>query len=394
MAAAAPIFTAAGAAVPCSAFRRGAGRHATAAAREAAAATREFGGGDDGLTTAAAENAPLPNSSSLLTHRVVAEYLYLGGSGTDMRSVTRVVEVPRGALGAAARPDPSVVAALPLIAVDGAATRQGGLGGGSNHCSALFLKPRSAWLDPLRGGGALLVLCEAYSPPALGPEVAKKCSPNSPISTQQPNSSSSRKLHPAALSPHPTNNRAFAERAARAAASEEPLFAVTQQYLLCEGDGRPLGEWSAGGREGKERERWRENAESKTREERREKTRFAPPSNDCQLRPFSRASRARVFTGPRSARPRRKGSIPVGGRRRCSRDKGFAASILLFLRREQNPRPARADLFLPYFLSLSSLSKNIQQAGPPRARRRLRATALRKGRASSPGTAKPVALPL
>ena len=211
---------------------------AAAAAREAAAATtaRECGG-DTGLTTAA-ENAPLPIASSLLTHRVVAEYLYLGGSGTDMRSVTRVVEVPRGAHGAAAAPDASVVAALPLIAVDGAATRQGG---GGNHCSALFLKPRSAWLDPLRGGGALLVLCEAYSPPALGSEAAK----NAKVSSNSPNSTSS-KPHPA-LSPHPTNTRAFAERAARAAGSEEPLFAVTQQYLLCEGDGKPLGEWSAGG---------------------------------------------------------------------------------------------------------------------------------------------------
>lgn len=213
---------------------------AAAAAREA----REFGDGDDGLATAA-ENAPLlPIASSLPTHRVVAEYLYLGGSGTDMRSVTRVVEVPRGGAhgGAAAvgPPDASIVTALPLIAVDGAATRQGG-GGGNNHCSALFLKPRSAWLDPLRGGGALLVLCEAYSPPALGSDAAAK---NAKF---LPSNLTSKPHHPA-LSPHPTNNRAFAERAARAAASEEPLFAVTQQYLLCEGDGRPLGEWSAGGK--------------------------------------------------------------------------------------------------------------------------------------------------
>lgn len=251
MAAAAPIFTAAGAAVPCSAFRRGAGRHAVAAA----AAAREFGDGDNGLATAA-ENAPLlPIASSLPTHRVVAEYLYLGGSGTDMRSVTRVVEVPRrgahgGAAAAAAPPDASIVAALPLIAVDGAATRQGG--GGGSHCSALFLKPRSAWLDPLRGGGALLVLCEAYSPPALGSDAAAK---SAKFSSSQANSTSKPHHHPA-LSPHPTNNRAFAERAARAAASEEPLFAVTQQYLLCEGDGRPLGEWSAGEEGG--RESWRE----------------------------------------------------------------------------------------------------------------------------------------
>lgn len=242
MAAAAPIFTAADAVVPCSAFRRGAGRYAAAAA--AAAAAREF---DDGLarpTTAAtpmaAENAPAPIANSLPSHRVVAEYLYLGGSGTDMRSVTRVVEVPRGAHGGSPEASPeAIVAALPLIAVDGAATRQGAGG----HCSALFLKPRSAWLDPLRGGGALLVLCEAYSPPALGSGDARdgKFSP----STKSP---SNKHPHPA-LSPHPTNNRAFAERAARAAVRDEPLFAVTQQYLLCEGDGRPLGEWSAGARE-------------------------------------------------------------------------------------------------------------------------------------------------
>jgi hypothetical protein len=255
MAAAAPIFTAAGAAVPCSAFRRGAGRHA--AAREAAA--RELSGVvGDGLkakearaksvVTTAAENAPLPIAPPPLTRRVLAEYLYLGGSGTDMRSVTRVVEVPRGEDGAAAAasspPDASVVAALPLIAVDGAATRQAGGGGNSNN-AALFLKPRSAWLDPLRGGGALLVLCEAYSPPALGGGScdAKFVCPSTPLPTPTTENST----HHPALSPHPTNNRAFAERAARAAGREEPLFAVTQQYLLCEGDGTPLGEWSAGG---------------------------------------------------------------------------------------------------------------------------------------------------
>ena len=250
MAAAAPIFTAAGAAVPCSAFRRGAGRHA--AAREAAAATREFG--DDGLTTTAAENAAsTPVASALRTRRVVTEYLYLGGSGTDMRSVTRVVEVPCGEDAAAA----ALVAALPLIATDGAATRQGGAAG--THCSALFLKPRSAWLDPLRGGGALLVLCEAYSPPEALSSSLKSVLP---ILTTPPSNSSENPAPAAPLSPHPTNNRAFAERAARAAAREEPLFAVTQQYLLCEGNGRPLGEWSAGGggckREEREREeRWR-----------------------------------------------------------------------------------------------------------------------------------------
>jgi len=256
MAPAAPIFTAAGAAVPCSAFRRGAARHAVAAAREAAA-TKECGSvGNDGLTATAAENAASPTAASLLTRRVVAEYLYLGGSGTDMRSVTRIVEVTRGGTpgsssAAAAPVAAAAVAALPLIAVDGAATRQGGAAG--NHCSALFLKPRSAWLDPLRGGGAMLVLCEAYSPPAaLGEAAAKtaaRASPSSlPASSALRPSTSSMSRHPAAapLSPHPTNNRAFAERAARAAGREEPLFAVTQQYLLCEGDGRPLGEWSAG----------------------------------------------------------------------------------------------------------------------------------------------------
>ena len=304
MSAAAPIFTAAGAAVPCSAFRRGAGRHAAvAAAREsaaAAAATRECGGsGDDGLKATAAETAPLPIASSLLTHRVVAEYLYLGGSGTDMRSVTRVVEVPLGgaqqhgsaAAATAAGPDVSVVAALPLIAVDGAATRQGGLGG-ANHCSALFLKPRRAWLDPMRGGGALLVLCEAYSPPAALGEAAKTTKFSStPKNSPQPISTSK---HPAApLSPHPTNNRAFAERAARAAGLEEPLFAVTQQYLLCEGDGRPLGEWSAGVKRRGERD-----AERVAREEKRgiaEKRANWTTPPQTQLRSFSRASLASAY---------------------------------------------------------------------------------------------------
>lgn len=269
MAAAAPIFTAAGAAVPDSAFRRGAGRCAAAAARAAA------GGGDffstmAGTTATATATTAAPTPSALAfaaappplaSQRVVAEYIYLGGSGTDLRSVTRVVELKPaagagpggtgGAAGTGAAGSAIDVSALPLIAVNGSSSNQPA----SSNQSALFLKPRSAWPDPLRGGGALLVLCEAYSPPPVdaaggggiggGGLGIRTCSP---LGDTSENQNQNHKQHH--LAPHQTNNRVYAERAARAAAREEPLFAITQQYLLCEADGTPLGECPAEGEGG------------------------------------------------------------------------------------------------------------------------------------------------
>jgi len=191
-------------------------------------------------TAATTAAATTPFAAPILAppQRVIAEYIYIGGSGTDLRSVTRVVELKTQGPGAVD------VSSLPLIAVDGTGTQQASA---LSDQSALFLKPRSCWRDPLRGGGALLVLCEAYSPPPVDGTVGGRGGARGGgIQNRDDENLQESKSSRASLSPHPTNNRVYAERAERAAASEEPLFAISQQYLLCEGDGTPLGELPAG----------------------------------------------------------------------------------------------------------------------------------------------------
>lgn len=66
--------------------------------------------------------------------KVMAEYVWLGGSGSDLRSATKVLNfVPR------------TPADVPLWTSDGVATGQE-----DGPCSVVYLKPRSIHPDPLR----------------------------------------------------------------------------------------------------------------------------------------------------------------------------------------------------------------------------------------------------
>lgn len=152
---AAPAHTAAGADVPLSAFTRTAAAAALAAHR-----------------------------------RRLVEYLYMT-SDPIPRSVTRVVDAGD--------------AALPLVRV------------ATGVAAPLFLKPRAAFADPFKGDDALIVVCDAHSPPDVASGAA-------------------------VLAPHPTNTRTVCDAACVGAADEEPLLAVTQQYTIVARGGGGCGE--------------------------------------------------------------------------------------------------------------------------------------------------------
>lgn len=66
--------------------------------------------------------------------KVLAEYIWLGGSGSDLRSATKVLTCK-----------PSSPADVPIWTYDGAATGQE-----DGRCSLVYLKARSIHPDPLR----------------------------------------------------------------------------------------------------------------------------------------------------------------------------------------------------------------------------------------------------
>jgi hypothetical protein len=79
--------------------------------------------------------------------QVLAEYVWLGGSGADLRSTTKVLESR-----------PASHEDCPVITVDGSLCGQG-----SGPACELFLKPRKLFKDPFRGGDHLLVLCDTFA---------------------------------------------------------------------------------------------------------------------------------------------------------------------------------------------------------------------------------------
>jgi hypothetical protein len=89
----------------------------------------------------------LPRLLSPGAPQVLAEYVWLGGSGADLRSTTKVLE---------SRPETHED--CPVITVDGSLCGQG-----SGPACELFLKPRKLFKDPFRGGEHLLVLCDSFT---------------------------------------------------------------------------------------------------------------------------------------------------------------------------------------------------------------------------------------
>ncbi|CAN6484800.1 unnamed protein product [Victoria cruziana] len=134
------------------------------------------------------------------TDKIIVEYIWVGGSGMDMRSKARTINHPVT--------DPSQ---LPKWNYDGSSTGQAA--GGD---SEVILYPQAIFRDPFRRGNNILVMCDTYSPdgkPLL-----------------------SNKRYKAA--------KIFSDPKV---AAEEPWYGIEQEYTLLQKDVKwPLG-WPVGG---------------------------------------------------------------------------------------------------------------------------------------------------
>ncbi|XWS09081.1 hypothetical protein CRYUN_Cryun40dG0055500 [Craigia yunnanensis] len=134
------------------------------------------------------------------TDKIIAEYIWIGGSGIDLRSKSRTIAKPVE--------HPSE---LPKWNYDGSSTGQA-----PGDDSEVKLYPQAIFKDPFRGGNNILVICDAYTP---------------------------------AGDPIPTNKR---HRAAevfsnKKVVDEVPWFAIEQEYTLLQQNVKwPLG-WPVGG---------------------------------------------------------------------------------------------------------------------------------------------------
>jgi glutamine synthetase len=78
--------------------------------------------------------------------KVLAEYIWIGGSGEDLRSKTRTLySVPKS------------ISELPEWNYDGSSTEQA-----PGHNSEVIIKPQAIFKDPFRGGDNILVMCDTY----------------------------------------------------------------------------------------------------------------------------------------------------------------------------------------------------------------------------------------
>ncbi|KAJ6217080.1 hypothetical protein RDWZM_008237 [Blomia tropicalis] len=129
----------------------------------------------------------------------LAEYVWIDGSGENVRSKTRTLDYV-----------PKEVSELPDWSYDGSSTGQS-----QGHNSDVYLKPVRIYPDPIRGGNNILVLCET-------------------INYDQ--------------TPHPTNTRFTCAEVMNKIQDQEPIFGLEQEYSLLDGyeKPKPLG-WPTGG---------------------------------------------------------------------------------------------------------------------------------------------------
>uniref|UniRef100_A0A1J3K246 Glutamine synthetase n=1 Tax=Noccaea caerulescens TaxID=107243 RepID=A0A1J3K246_NOCCA len=134
------------------------------------------------------------------TNQIIAEYIWIGGSGLDMRSKARTLAGPVK--------DPSE---LPKWNYDGSSTGQA-----PGDDSEVILYPQAIFKDPFRRGNNILVMCDAYTP---------------------------------AGEPIPTNKRHAAAKifSDPSVVAEETWYGIEQEYTLLQNDIKwPVG-WPVGG---------------------------------------------------------------------------------------------------------------------------------------------------
>lgn len=82
------------------------------------------------------------------TDKIIAEYIWIGGTGIDLRSKSRTISKPVE--------HPSE---LPKWNYDGSSTGQA-----PGEDSEVILYPQAIFKDPFRGGNNILVICDTYTP--------------------------------------------------------------------------------------------------------------------------------------------------------------------------------------------------------------------------------------
>ncbi|VAH88331.1 unnamed protein product [Triticum turgidum subsp. durum] len=134
------------------------------------------------------------------TDKIIVEYLWIGGSGIDIRSKARTVNGPI-----------TDASQLPKWNYDGSSTGQA-----PGEDSEVILYPQAIFKDPFRRGDNLLVMCDCYTPQGV---------------------------------PIPTNKRHNAAKIFNTpkVAAEETWYGIEQEYTLLQKDVNwPLG-WPIGG---------------------------------------------------------------------------------------------------------------------------------------------------
>jgi glutamine synthetase len=134
------------------------------------------------------------------TDKTIVEYIWIGGSGMDLRSKARTISKPV-----------SSPSELPKWNYDGSSTGQA-----EGKDSEVILYPQAIFKDPFRGGNNILVMCDCYTPQGT------------PIPTNK-------RHHAAEVFSNPD------------VAAEEPWYGIEQEYTLLQKDVNwPLG-WPVGG---------------------------------------------------------------------------------------------------------------------------------------------------
>lgn len=133
-------------------------------------------------------------------NQIQAEYVWIGGSGQDLRCKTRTLPRP---------PTTYVASELPQWNFDGSSTGQA-----PGDDSEVILHPAAVFRDPFRGGDNILVLCDCYQPDGT---------------------------------PITNNTRVDCARVMNAAHAHVPWFGIEQEYTLFRPDNvTPFG-WPTGG---------------------------------------------------------------------------------------------------------------------------------------------------